>query len=160
MSAPEPAAANSTSSGGSGGGGGGGAQAGPVGLVLVSHSALLAQGAAELAGQLAGEEVRIEAAGGADGGGLGTSIEAIERAVAAADRGSGVVLLADLGSAVLTIRLLLEDGVAAGADGRVVLADAPFVEGAVAAAVAASTGADLAAVVAEAEAARTFRKVP
>ncbi|HEY3867416.1 MAG TPA: dihydroxyacetone kinase phosphoryl donor subunit DhaM [Actinocrinis sp.] len=142
------------------GGGPDGSVPGPVGLVLVSHSAQLARGAAELAGQLAGEQVRVEAAGGADGGGLGTSIEAIERAVAAADRGSGVVLLADLGSAVLTIRLLLEDGAAAGAGGRAVLADAPFVEGAVAAAVAAASGADLAAVVAEAESARTFRKVP
>jgi dihydroxyacetone kinase phosphotransfer subunit len=138
----------------------GGGAAGPVGLVLVSHSARLAQGAAELAGQLAGDEVRVEAAGGTDDGGLGTSIEVIERAVAAADRGAGVVLLADLGSAVLTIRLLLEDGAAAGADARAVLADAPFVEGAVAAAVAAASGADLAAVVAEAEAARSFRKVP
>ncbi len=127
-----------------------------VGLVLVSHSARLAEGAAELARQLGGE-APVEPAGGLPEGGLGTSIELIEQAVRAADRGAGVVILADLGSAVLTVKLLLDD--AADLPGPVVLADAPLVEGAVSAAVAAASGADLDAVRAAAEEARDFRKL-
>lgn len=133
-------------------------QAGPlVGIVLVSHSALLAEGAAQLARQLGGGEVPVEAAGGLPDGGIGTSVELIEQAVRAAERGSGVVVLADLGSAVLTVRFLLDDADAL-AD-TVVLADAPFVEGAVSAVVAAASGADAAAVRAAAEEARDFRKL-
>ena len=127
-----------------------------VGLVLVSHSARLAGGAAELARELGGE-APIEPAGGLPEGGLGTSIELIDQAVRAADRGAGVVILADLGSAVLTVKLLLDD--ADSLPGPVVLADAPLVEGAVSAAVAASSGADLDAVRAAAEEARDFRKL-
>ena len=128
-----------------------------VGIVLVSHSALLAEGTAELARQLGGDEVPVEAAGGLAEGGIGTSIELIEQAVRAADRGVGVVILADLGSAVLTVRLLLED--ADNLPETIILADAPFVEGAVSAAVAASSGADAEAVRAAAEEARDFRKL-
>jgi PTS hybrid protein len=136
-----------------------------VGLVLVSHSALLAEGVAELAGQLGGEQVPIEPAGGLSDGGLGTSSELIERAVRAADRGAGVVVLADLGSAVLTVKLLLDDLLPDGADplsppaGPVLFADAPLVEGAVSAAVAAASGADAEAVRSVAEEARGFHKV-
>ncbi|WP_028047063.1 dihydroxyacetone kinase phosphoryl donor subunit DhaM [Cellulomonas sp. URHE0023] len=123
-----------------------------VALILVSHSRALAEGAAELAGQMA-PGVRLLAAGGGDDGGLGTSFDAIESAVATAtaDGGSAVVLT-DLGSAVLTAESVLE---LADADvaSRVRLADAPFVEGAVAAAVTAHGGADLATVHASAEAA-------
>ncbi len=128
-----------------------------VGIVLVSHSALLAEGAAELARQLGGGDVPVETAGGMAEGGLGTSIELIEQAVRAADRGVGVVILADLGSAVLTVRLLLDD--AGNLPDTIILADAPFVEGAVSAAVAASSGADVEAVRAAAEEARDVRKL-
>ncbi|MGO1340524.1 MAG: dihydroxyacetone kinase phosphoryl donor subunit DhaM [Cellulosimicrobium funkei] len=129
--------------------------AGPVGtrarvaLVLVSHSQRLAQGAVELSAQMA-PGVLLLAAGGTDDGGLGTSYDrvsgAIEEALRVAD---GVVVLADLGSAVMTVEsvLDLEDGF----DGRVLLADAPFVEGAVAAAVTAHGGGDVAEVLASAE---------
>jgi PTS hybrid protein len=126
-----------------------------VGLVLVSHSARLAEGAAELARQLGGEDIAVEPAGGLPDGGLGTSIELIEQAVRAADRGAGVVVLADLGSAVLTVRLLLDEAEDLPA---VILADAPLVEGAVSAAVAAASGADAGSVLAAAEEARGFRK--
>lgn len=136
--------------------GGTAASAPPVGLVLVSHSARLAEGAAELARQLGGQ-VPVEPAGGLPEGGLGTSVELIERAVRAADRGAGVLVLADLGSAVLTVKLLLDDP--ADLPGAVVLADAPLVEGAVAAVVAASAGAGLDVVRAAAEEARDFRKL-
>ena len=127
-----------------------------VGLVLVSHSEKLAEGVAELAAQLGGDEVPIAAAGGTDDGELGTSIEKVERAIRDADQGAGVLLLADLGSAVLTIKALLDDLADAP---HVQLADAPLVEGAVAAVVTASTGADLAAVRASAEEARSYRKL-
>lgn len=126
-----------------------------VGIVLVSHSVRLAEGAADLAAQVSGGTVRVLAAGGTDEGGLGTSADKIAEAVAAADTGAGVLVLPDLGSAVLTVRAMLED--LAGA--RVVLADAPFVEGAVAATVTAAGGADLKTVARAAEEAWNARKL-
>ncbi|MFC5667605.1 dihydroxyacetone kinase phosphoryl donor subunit DhaM [Kitasatospora misakiensis] len=128
---------------------------GHVGIVLVSHSAALAAGLKELLGELASEEVRVVAAAGTEDGGLGTSYELIARAVVAADSGAGVAVLPDLGSSVLTAVTVLEDEPRPG----VVLVDAPFVEGAVAAAVTAATGAALAEVVAAAEEARGYRKL-
>jgi phosphoenolpyruvate---glycerone phosphotransferase subunit DhaM len=125
-----------------------------VGIVLVSHSRRLAEGAAELARQMGIGEVTVEAAGGDVDGGLGTSIELVERAVAAADSGLGVVLLADIGSSVFTAKAFIED-----AETEVVLADAPFVEGAVAAASASVCGEDMAGVAAAAHEAHGFRKV-
>src|SRR5204863_8891046 len=78
-----------------------------VGIVLVSHSAALAEGAAELAAQISGGTVAIIPAGGTDGGELGTSAAKVQRAVKLADSGAGVVILPDLGSAGLTVRALL-----------------------------------------------------
>jgi dihydroxyacetone kinase phosphotransfer subunit len=128
-----------------------------VGVVLVSHSARLADGLAELVRELGGDQVPVIAAGGMDDGSLGTSYGRIERAVLKADQGAGVLLLGDLGSALLTVKTLLDEGV--GKQSRAVLADAPFVEGAVAAVVTASAGGDLDAVRAAAEEARLFRKL-
>lgn len=130
-----------------------------VGIVLVSHSAALAGGTAELAAQMGGDAVRVVPAGGTADGEMGTGADVVEQAVRAADGGAGVVLLADIGSAVLTAKALLgELGDEAGAP-RAVIADAPFVEGAVAAASAAGIGADLEGVVAAAEQAHTYRKL-
>lgn len=129
-----------------------------VGIVLVSHSRALAQGAAELAGQIAAGAVPVVPAGGTVDGRLGTSTELIAAAIAAADKGDGVVLIPDVGSAVLSARALLADLDATARGSSLVLVDAPFVEGAVAAAVAASGGLDLAAVAAAAEDARDARK--
>ncbi|MED7950215.1 dihydroxyacetone kinase phosphoryl donor subunit DhaM [Streptomyces sp. BE303] len=126
-----------------------------VGIVLVSHSARLAAGLKELLGELASDTVRVVVAAGTETGGLGTSYALIARAVAEADAGAGVVVLPDLGSSVLTAVTVLEDDPRPG----VVLVDAPFVEGAVSAAVTASTGAALSEVVAAAEEARGFRKL-
>lgn len=133
--------------------------AGPalVGIVLVSHSERVAEAVAELARELAagGPVAAVAAAGGTPLGGLGTSAERIVAAAREVDRGAGVALLADLGSSVLTVKaLLMEDELPAGS----ALLDAPFVEGAVAAVVTASTGAPLAAVTAAAEEAYTYRK--
>jgi dihydroxyacetone kinase phosphotransfer subunit len=129
-----------------------------VGIVLISHSRLLADGAAELVGQIAGG-ARVVPAAGTDDGRLGTSTERIAAAIAAADTGDGVLLIPDLGSSVLSARALLDDLNAEPVAPRVVLADAPFVEGAVAAAVAASGGLDLAAVAKAAEEARDAHKL-
>lgn len=113
-----------------------------VGLVIVSHSATLAAGVVELAAQMA-PGVPIIPAGGMPDGGLGTDFAAVTDAVATADQGDGVVLLFDLGSAQMTADLVVES--LADPD-RAVVADAPLVEGAVAAAVAAAGGASMAAV--------------
>jgi dihydroxyacetone kinase DhaKLM complex PTS-EIIA-like component DhaM len=129
-----------------------------VGIVLVSHSAAVAASVAELATGLAGGETTapVAAAGGTVDGGLGTSAELISAAAASVDRGAGVAVLTDLGSAVLTVKALLAEGDELPDNSRLV--DAPFVEGAVAAVVTASTGADLTAVEAAATEAYTYRK--
>jgi dihydroxyacetone kinase phosphotransfer subunit len=126
-----------------------------VGIVLVSHSRELAKGLADLAGQVAGPEVRVEPAGGGPDGDLGTSDRRVAAAISAADQGDGVVVLGDLGSAILTIRHVLEQN----GNGHVRLADAPFVEGAVAAAVTSASGAALDEVVRAAESARGAHKL-
>ncbi|MGV9788504.1 PTS-dependent dihydroxyacetone kinase phosphotransferase subunit DhaM [Streptomyces sp. NPDC003435] len=130
-----------------------------VGIVLVSHSAEVAESVAGLAKALAGgaTAVPVAAAGGTEGGGFGTSEELISAASAAVDQGAGVAVLTDLGSAVLTVKALLAEGDELPTDTRLV--DAPFVEGAVAAVVTAATGADLDAVVAAATEAYAYRKV-
>ena len=128
-----------------------------VGIVLVSHSAALAEGTAEVAGQIGGGSVIIAAAGGTDEGGIGTSIARVRRALRHADAGAGVVILPDLGSSVLTVRALLSEP--DGLPGPVVVADAPFVEGAVAASVAAAGDGDVRAVLKAAEEARHARKL-
>ncbi|GAA4891452.1 dihydroxyacetone kinase phosphoryl donor subunit DhaM [Streptomonospora salina] len=127
-----------------------------VGIVLVSHSGKLAEGLHELIAQLGSAGGRVFSAGGTDDGGIGTSYERIGAAIAEADSGAGVVVLADIGSAVLTARTVLEDE----SRDDLVLVDAPFVEGAVAAAVTASTGAALAAVTEAARDARSQPKFP
>ena len=127
-----------------------------VGIVLVSHSAALAEGAAEVAGQISGGSVIIAAAGGTDDGGIGTSITRVRRALRRAGTGAGVVILPDLGSSVLTVRALLDEEDFAM---PVAVADAPFVEGAVAATVTAAAGGDVKAVLQAAEEARHARKL-
>jgi phosphoenolpyruvate---glycerone phosphotransferase subunit DhaM len=110
-----------------------------VGLVIVSHSAKLADGVAELALQMA-PGVKVAAAGGMEDGSLGTDYDKVCAALDKADSGDGVVLLYDLGSAQMTAELAVE-GHAGSTPGFVV--EAPLVEGSVAAAVAAQGGADL-----------------
>ena len=121
-----------------------------VGLVVVSHSRALGEAARALAGEmLAGGGVAIEVAAGLDDGGFGTDAVAISEALGRADDGDGVVVLMDLGSAVLSAELALElvdDDVRE----RTVLCAAPLVEGLVVAAVTAAGGAAAADVAAEA----------
>jgi phosphoenolpyruvate---glycerone phosphotransferase subunit DhaM len=129
-----------------------------VGIVLISHSSALAHGAAELISQIA-SGVRVIPAGGTDDGRLGTSTERIAAAIAAADTGHGVLLIPDLGSSVLSALSLLNDLEPRRDHPHILLVDAPFIEGAVAAAVAASTGLDLATVATAAQEARDVRKL-
>jgi PTS hybrid protein len=117
-----------------------------VGLVVVSHSAGLADGVVEVAGQMAPDVVTV-AAGGTGDGGIGTDFDAVSAAVERADGGVGVVLLYDLGSARMVADMVVEtldDPESA------VVVDAPLVEGTVAAAVAAQGGVPLVDVVAAA----------
>ena len=104
---------------------------------------------------MAGPEVRIEPAGGLPDGSLGTDEDRVRAAIKAADQGSGVVILGDLGSAILTVRHVLERH----ANGHVRLVDAPIVEGAVAAAVTASANMPLDDVARSAEEARGAGKL-
>jgi dihydroxyacetone kinase phosphotransfer subunit len=129
-----------------------------VGIVLISHSHKLAEGAADLARQVAGG-APVHPAGGAVDGGLGTSADLVAAAIAAADDGGGVLVIPDLGSAVLTARAVLADLAERPDPPRLLLADVPFVEGAVAAAVAAGAGLDLDAVAAAAREARDAGKL-
>ena len=121
-----------------------------VGLVVVSHSRALADAAVELAhAVLPPAGVRVEVAAGGPDGGFGTDAVAVSEALAAADDGDGVVVLMDLGSAVLSAETaleLLDDAVR----DRVVLSAAPLVEGLVGAVALAGGGADRDAVAAEA----------
>ena len=128
-----------------------------VSLVLVSHSLQLAEGARELAAQMTQGKVKIAVAGGTADGRLGTDANAIVAAIQEVRGADGVLILVDLGSAVLSTQMAIEqlpDG-----EGRVLLSNAPFVEGAVIAAVEASIESDLDSVAAAALGAREMEKV-
>jgi dihydroxyacetone kinase phosphotransfer subunit len=129
-----------------------------VGIVVVSHSRPLAEAATALATEmLHGREAFVEVAAGLDDGGFGTDAVAISDAVARADHGDGVVVLMDLGSAVLSAELaldLLDDQTRE----RVVLCPAPLVEGLIVATVAADSGAGAQEVAAEAASALSAKR--
>ena len=125
-----------------------------VGLVVVSHSRQAAEGIVEVAAEMAGD-TPIEAVGGDGQGGIGTVPDAIEAALEAADDGDGVVVLVDLGSAVMNADMAIELS-----EAEAVVADAPVLEGAVNAAVAATDpSATLDSVREQAEAARDIEKL-
>ena len=121
-----------------------------VSIVVVSHSDKIADGAVELAAQMAPDVVLL-AAGGTMDGRIGTSLEKVLAALDKVASGDGAVILTDLGSAVMTAESALEFAEDAS---EMVLADAPLVEGLVAAAVAAQGGGDVQAVKRAAEAVR------
>ena len=119
-----------------------------VGIVVVSHSAELARGVVALAREMGGEDLAIEEAGGLEDGSIGTDAERVGAAIGRAMSDDGVLVLMDLGSALMSTEMAVElmEG-----DGRVVMSEAPLVEGAVAAAAAARGGASLDDVRAEAQ---------
>ena len=113
-----------------------------VGIVIVSHSAKVAEGAADMVRQMIGTGVPLAFCGGDPSGGLGTSVEAIIAAIGRAWSDNGVAVLVDLGGAEtnseMAIEMLPEDR-----RDKVVVCNAPVVEGAVMAATEASGGAGL-----------------
>jgi dihydroxyacetone kinase phosphotransfer subunit len=121
-----------------------------VGIVIVSHSPLVAEGAADMVRQMVGDEVSLAWCGGNPDGGLGTSVPAIMEAIDRAWSDKGVAILVDLGGAEtnseMAIEMLPPDRAA-----KVVVCNAPVIEGAVMAATEASSGASLAKVRATAE---------
>lgn len=134
------------------------ADASHVSLVLVSHSAALVEGLAELVRQVAGPSVAIHVVGGAVDGSLGTNSDRVLDALQAAAYDPGAIVLMDLGSSVLAVRAALDD-LSDQQRARLAVVDAPLVEGAVAAGVIASTAATLAEVAQAAEEARDVRKL-
>ena len=125
-----------------------------VGIVIVSHSQKLAEGVKELAEMMA-NNVHIEAAGGLDEGLLGTSYERVKVAIEDVCGTDGAVVLMDMGSAVMTAELAVEEC----RDEAVRLVDCPIAEGAVLAALAAAGGAGLDEVVRRAESSRHMEKI-
>jgi len=134
-----------------------------VSLVLVSHSATLVEGLREMVAQVAGADVRVTTAGGTEDGRLGTSAPRIADAIreaagpAGPSRAGGVLVLLDLGSAALSLEIALEE-LDEATRSIVRVSEAPLVEGAVIAAVQASTGASLDQVAAAAMTAATMSK--
>ena len=133
-----------------------------VGVVVVSHSSDLADATVRLVARLANLPIdgpRLVAAGGMADGSIGTDATRIADALAEADAGSGVVVLADLGSAVLASLTAVEDLVEPPLAERVRISRGPIVEGAFVAAVQASAGDALDGVVAAADEASTMDKL-
>lgn len=110
-----------------------------VGIVVVSHSQKVAEGAKELALQMAAD-AKIAAAGGLADGSIGTDMEKIVAGIEEVYSEDGVIMLMDMGSAVMTAEMAKE---MAPNPEKVVMIDAPIVEGTVIGAVEASVGADL-----------------
>jgi phosphoenolpyruvate---glycerone phosphotransferase subunit DhaM len=128
-----------------------------VGIVVVSHSRLIAEGVVQLASEMAGPDVRLLPVGGTADGRLGTDANAIAEALRTADDGAGVLVLVDLGSAVLATDMAIES-LAGEPNMDVRISRGPLVEGAVVAAVQASIGQSLGEVLAAAEAAAELDK--
>ena len=124
-----------------------------VGIVIIAHSALLAEGVVDET-KIMADGCPIAAAGGMEDGSFGTSYEKIRAAVESVHGEDGVLVLADMGSAVMTAEMVLED---LGYD-DVLLVDCPLVEGAVAASLASFCGDDLNAVRAQALAVKSEAK--
>lgn len=110
-----------------------------VNIILVSHVKEIAEGAKKLAEQMKQGEVEIIAVGGTSDGDIGTDPDAIESAVKEVNKDDGIIILADLGSAIMSVNMVL-DWLDDEVREKIVLADAPFVEGAVVAAVEAGMG--------------------
>lgn len=123
-----------------------------VGIVIVSHSQKLAEGVVEIAGMMA--KAPLAAAGGLEDGSLGTSYDKISAAVEAVYSEDGVLVLMDMGSAVMTTEIVLEDLDRA----NVKMLDCPLVEGAVLAAVESAGGRSLKEISERIEDARTTKK--
>lgn len=123
-----------------------------VGIVIVSHSQKLAEGVVEISRMMA--NAPLAAAGGLEDGSLGTSYEKICAAIEEVYSADGVAVLMDMGSAVMTTEMVLEDLDRP----NVKMIDCPLVEGAVLAAVESAGGKTLEELSEGIEASRTTRK--
>ncbi|MGH2381963.1 MAG: dihydroxyacetone kinase phosphoryl donor subunit DhaM [Candidatus Limnocylindria bacterium] len=133
-----------------------------VGIVVVSHSGALADATVRLVARLANLPVDgplLVAAGGLEDGSIGTDATRIADAIVAADAGAGVVVLADLGSAVLATATAIEELLEPDHAGRVRISRGPLVEGTFVAAVQASAGDAIDGVLAAADDAATMNKL-
>jgi PTS hybrid protein len=124
--------------------------AGHVAIVIVSHSPRVAEGAADMVREMVGDEVQVAFCGGNPEGGLGTDVAAIKAAIGRVYTPAGVALLVDLGGAETNSEMAIELLPEAWQE-RVVICNAPIVEGAVMAATEAADGSALAVVQATAE---------
>lgn len=129
-----------------------------IGIVIVSHSEKIAQGIVELCSQMQQSPVRIEAAGGTEDERIGTDTIRIMEAIKRADSGDGVLVLADMGSAIISTELAL-DLLDEDFKNRVMIADAPIVEGSIAAVIQACTGSALGEVLEVAEQSKNLSKL-
>ncbi len=129
-----------------------------IGIVLVSHSHLLAKGLQEMARQMSQNTVKIEAAGGVDEETIGTNAERIQQAIQAVYDPDGVLVLFDLGSALMNTQMAIEL-LPEAQQAHIKLCGAPLVEGAIVAAVEASIGRSLEEVSSAAEAAKDMEKI-
>ncbi|MDW2796907.1 dihydroxyacetone kinase phosphoryl donor subunit DhaM [Clostridium boliviensis] len=109
-----------------------------VNFVIVSHSRMLAESVAELTKPMAAG-VKVIPAGGLEDGSFGTSYQIITDAIEKAYTEAGVLVLMDMGSAVMTAEMVLETM----EDRKVKMVDCPMVEGAVAGTIAAAGGLDM-----------------
>ena len=123
-----------------------------VGIVIVSHSQKLAEGVVEISKMMA--NAPLAAAGGLEDGSLGTSYEKICAAIESVYSSDGVVILMDMGSAVMTTEMVLEDL----DKPNVKMLDCPLVEGAILAAVKSAGGKSLAEIAERVEKVRTSKK--
>ena len=122
-----------------------------VGFVIVSHSQTLADGVVELTKMMA-DGVPIRAAGGLEDGGFGTSYEKIANAIEEIYSDDGVIVLMDMGSAVMMVLEAMPER-------KLILADCPLVEGAVAATVSAIAGSSLEEIMDELPDVRELKKL-
>jgi dihydroxyacetone kinase phosphotransfer subunit len=135
---------------------------GAVGIVVVSHSAEVADATVRLVARLANlptDGPRLVAAGGMEDGSIGTDATRIADAIGLADAGAGVVVLADLGSAVLATVTAIEELLTGDLAARVRISRGPVVEGTFVAAVQASAGDALDGVLAAADEAASMNKL-
>jgi dihydroxyacetone kinase phosphotransfer subunit len=125
-----------------------------VGIVIVSHSNKLAQGVMELAKMMAAD-APVAAAGGLEDGSFGTSYEKIDTAIDSVYSDDGVVILMDMGSAVMTAEMVIENM----PNKKIQMIDCPLVEGAVVAAIASSSNQSMGEVINEAKNASKESKI-
>lgn len=129
-----------------------------VGLVLISHSRKITDGIKELVEQMVADKVKVVSAGGLDESTLGTSVEGILNGINSVYDESGVLLLVDLGSAVLSAKEAIEF-LDESKQNNVVISNAPLVEGSFIAAIEASTGKTLVEVNNAAEGTKELNKL-